>query len=313
MQATYSPEDNKLRLYASSRLDSKTYERVKKAGFSWATRQKLFVAQMWTPEREDLLLELCGSIEPEETTLRDRAESKAERLSAACEKAQAASDDAHAKANKTLEKFWGGQPILVGHHSEARARREHARIDANMRKSVDGHAKAQELSDKAAASLKHAEHKNSIDTRLNRIKRLESDLKRVEKNLTLNTDDDRQRLERWRKHYIARLEHDNNALKAQGYESPKPPTRAKVAPIVNYPGEGFMHMTKAEYAGINGRLLKISASNEVGAHRQRVVMGVWITDKLNIEGLEGIHRVRVTHRDYNIFITDSKRIDPPKA
>ncbi len=34
--ATYSPEDNKLRLYASERLDAETYAKVKKAGFSWA-------------------------------------------------------------------------------------------------------------------------------------------------------------------------------------------------------------------------------------------------------------------------------------
>ena len=33
--ATYSPEDNKLRLYPAHRLDKETYERVKAAGFSW--------------------------------------------------------------------------------------------------------------------------------------------------------------------------------------------------------------------------------------------------------------------------------------
>ena len=32
--ATYSPEDNKLRIYASQRLDRETYERVKAAGFA---------------------------------------------------------------------------------------------------------------------------------------------------------------------------------------------------------------------------------------------------------------------------------------
>ncbi len=38
--ATYSPEDNKLRLYATSRLDSDLYARAKAAGFSWAPRQQ---------------------------------------------------------------------------------------------------------------------------------------------------------------------------------------------------------------------------------------------------------------------------------
>ena len=35
---------------------------------------------MWTPEREDLLLELCGEIEDEDTTLIERAEARAERF-----------------------------------------------------------------------------------------------------------------------------------------------------------------------------------------------------------------------------------------
>lgn len=42
--ATYSTEDNKIRLYALSRLDPETYARVKEAGFIWAPKQQLFVA-----------------------------------------------------------------------------------------------------------------------------------------------------------------------------------------------------------------------------------------------------------------------------
>ena len=63
MTATYSPEDNKLRLYSVARLGAETYARVKAAGFKFAPRQELFVAPMWTPGREDLLLELCGEIQ----------------------------------------------------------------------------------------------------------------------------------------------------------------------------------------------------------------------------------------------------------
>ena len=45
--ATYSPEDNKLRLYPSGRLPGDTYARVKAAGFKWAPKQQLFVAPAW--------------------------------------------------------------------------------------------------------------------------------------------------------------------------------------------------------------------------------------------------------------------------
>ena len=46
MTATYSPEDNKLRLYSATRLDKETYARVRAAGFIYAPKQELFVAPM---------------------------------------------------------------------------------------------------------------------------------------------------------------------------------------------------------------------------------------------------------------------------
>src|ERR1700742_930659 len=97
--ATYSPEDNKLRLYASARLDAETYGRVKAAGFIWAPKQDLFVAPMWTPSREDLLIELAGEIEDEDRSLVDRAEERADRFSdykeSRIEDAQRAHDAVH--------------------------------------------------------------------------------------------------------------------------------------------------------------------------------------------------------------------------
>ena len=67
--ATYSPEDNKLRITAASRLDSDLYARFKEMGFRWAPKQEIFIAPMWTPKREDFCLEMAGSIEPEESTM----------------------------------------------------------------------------------------------------------------------------------------------------------------------------------------------------------------------------------------------------
>ena len=80
--ATYSPEDNKLRIYPFARLSAEDYARVKAAGVRWAPKQELFVAPSWTPSREDFARELCGDIEDEDTSLIDRAEAKADRLGA---------------------------------------------------------------------------------------------------------------------------------------------------------------------------------------------------------------------------------------
>lgn len=78
--ATYSPDDNKLRLYASQRLDNETFQRVRALGFRWAPRQELFVKPTWSPGAEDLLIELCGEIGDEDSTLTERAEQRAERF-----------------------------------------------------------------------------------------------------------------------------------------------------------------------------------------------------------------------------------------
>ena len=78
--ATYSPQDNKLRLYSVSRLDSETYAEARKLGFIYAPKQGFIVAPMWTPGREDWLLKLAGSIEDEDSTTEERAADRAERF-----------------------------------------------------------------------------------------------------------------------------------------------------------------------------------------------------------------------------------------
>ena len=76
--ATYSPEDNKLRMSFAARLPKELYERVRAVGFIWAPKQEIFVAPMWTPARENLAIELCGEIGDEDKSLVERAEERAE-------------------------------------------------------------------------------------------------------------------------------------------------------------------------------------------------------------------------------------------
>ncbi|HAG0390689.1 TPA: plasmid SOS inhibition protein A [Salmonella enterica] len=85
-RATYSPDDNKLRLYAALRLDDETYQKIHAVGFRWAPKQELFVVPAWTPAREDVLLSLAGDIEDDDNTLFDRQEQRADRFSGYSEK-----------------------------------------------------------------------------------------------------------------------------------------------------------------------------------------------------------------------------------
>lgn len=175
LAATYSPEDNKLRLYASSRLDSSTYERVKAAGFSWAPKQGLFYAPMWTPFREDLLLDLCGEIGDEDTTLVDRAQERAERFCDYSSSRAGEAERARSAVAAITEGIPFGQPILVGHHSERRARRDAERIESVMRKAVNLWETSQYWRDRAAGALRNAKYKERVDVRARRIKKLEAE------------------------------------------------------------------------------------------------------------------------------------------
>jgi phospholipid N-methyltransferase len=175
LTATYSPEDNKLRLYTVSRLDADTYARVRAAGFIWAPKQEFFVAPMWTPGREDLLLELCGEIEDEDSTLEERAAERAERFDEYSVNRKAEAEAARNAVAAIAENIPFGQPILVGHHSERRARKDAERIENGMRKAVNLWETSEYWRDRAAGALRHARHKERPDVRARRIKKLESE------------------------------------------------------------------------------------------------------------------------------------------
>ncbi len=173
--ATYSPDDNKLRLYASARLDRDIYDRVRAAGYIWAPKQGLFVAPMWTPQREDLALELAGEIGDEDTSLVDRAEERAERFEGYSERRAADAEAARAAVAAIADNIPLGQPILVGHHSEKRARRDAEKIENGMRRQLRMWETASYWERRARGAVVTAKYKERIDVRARRIKKLESE------------------------------------------------------------------------------------------------------------------------------------------
>jgi protein-L-isoaspartate O-methyltransferase len=180
--ATYSPEDNKLRLYPAYRLSAEDYATVKAAGFGWAPKQELFVAPAWTPDREDLLLQMCGDIGDEDTSLVERAEAKAERLEDLSERRTEQAAQAHKAVERITSGIPLGQPILIGHHSERRARKDAERIENGMRKAVSCWEAAEYWKGRAAGALALAKYKERSDVRARRIKGLEADKRKCERN-----------------------------------------------------------------------------------------------------------------------------------
>jgi len=175
--ATYSAEDNKLRLYPFSRLESEVFAAVKAEGFKWAPKQELFVAPKWTPSREDFCLKIAGEIGAEETTLVERAQAKAERLDALGHK-RAHEADSYAEAvNRISKRFEAGQPILVGHHSEKKARKDQEKMHRAMEQSNKAAKAVDYWSYRAEGVEAHANYKLQPRVIQRRIKTLLADLR----------------------------------------------------------------------------------------------------------------------------------------
>lgn len=182
--ATYSPEDNKLRLYTNTeeRLPDSLYAQVKRYGFIWAPRQELFVTPAWTPEREDFLIELCGQIDDEDKSLVERAEERAERFEQYSERSKSEAQHAHNAVSAITDSIPLGQPIIVGHHSEKRARRDADKITNGMTRAVQLWDTAAYWKSRAAGAIRHAKYKERPAVRYRRIKTLETDKRREERN-----------------------------------------------------------------------------------------------------------------------------------
>jgi hypothetical protein len=144
----------------SERLDPETYKRVKAAGFGWAPNQKIFVAPRWTPEREDLALELACYLDDEESTLEERAAARAERFGGYQERRAADAERTHAYVEKIAGDRPPGQPIAAGNWRAAkRAQKEAEKIDRGMKRAVQLWETSEYWARRAEGAIKHARYK----------------------------------------------------------------------------------------------------------------------------------------------------------
>ena len=136
---------------------------------------------MWTPSREDLLIELAGEIKDEYRSLVDRAEERAERFGGYEENRIEDAERAQFAVSRIADNIPFGQPILVGHHSERHARKRYERIENGMRKTVQMWQTARYWEQRAAGALRHAKYKELPGVRHRRIKGLEADKRKQER------------------------------------------------------------------------------------------------------------------------------------
>ena len=191
-------------ILTGSRKGDGVFEIVRHHGF-WFSRhvEGLYIrrsqdkeADMWRINRAAEALRAAGhevTVEIKEEVRRtfaeaeaareERADDRVERFSDRADRAVASADARRATADQISKRFEFGQPILVGHHSEGRARRDAARIDTNMRKSFEERDRAGYWANRAEASEGYAQHRNDPHRTLRRLERLRADLRQQERHL----------------------------------------------------------------------------------------------------------------------------------
>ncbi|WTW95426.1 ParB/RepB/Spo0J family partition protein [Streptomycetaceae bacterium NBC_01309] len=110
-----------------------------------------------------------------------RAEDRACRFGERADKASGASEARFAAADRISQARPFGQPILVGHHSERRARRDQARVEANMHAGVEELRRAKYWTDRAGAAEAYEEHRKDPQRTRRRLKRLGAELRQQQR------------------------------------------------------------------------------------------------------------------------------------
>jgi hypothetical protein len=268
--STYSPDDDKIRLYVG-RVSREIYDRLRSEGWTSTPKQTCDFVAVWSTQREDTALELCGELLDEDMSPAERAADRAERFSGYRDRR---TDEALDRAD-TYE----AGPKLIGHQSEALAERKAAALDRCADKAVNLWDKAEYWQRRTDGVISHALHVAAPGVRMGRIKTLEAEIRRVESQYTPQDDKVREwegvptvicgqgrdkhgvavaRLEhikaayaRYLNHLNLRLAYENQMLEAQG---------GRAASVDMVPGGWLGHhqIMKVNKSPATGRVVSVA-------------------------------------------------------
>lgn len=172
--ATYSPEDNKLRLYFGYRIPKDEWNELKAAGWVWTMKQDSDICAPWTPEREAAALAMAGYIGDEGSTLAERAADRAERFSGYLSKRL------H-EARGHADSYEAG-PAVHGYQSQAKAEAAARKHDREAVKACNQWSNAEYWQSRTAGVISNALYKLRPDVRARRIKKLQSEERKHHKH-----------------------------------------------------------------------------------------------------------------------------------
>lgn len=166
---TYSPEDNKIRLYVGW-VPRDEYETLRAAGFVATPKQNCDFSATWTPAREDLAREYLEDNED----IGDEDYSPAERAADRAERFGGYRDKRAAEAGAAADVFEAGAEAF-GSQSLARAERQARRHDRHRVFAVSQWSKAEYWQQRTAGVIANALYKSSPHVRRGRILTLEAE------------------------------------------------------------------------------------------------------------------------------------------
>lgn len=157
---------------------------MRKAGYQSAPMQGYLYAA-WSPQAEDAIAKILGitEIEDEDIDPATRAAERAGRFEGYSDSAAARAAAARKSEEQISRYIPFGQPILVGHHSEMHARRDAERIASLAEKQYSERKRAEYWAERAKAVVAHAARRERPDVVARRIKTLEADLRKCQRNL----------------------------------------------------------------------------------------------------------------------------------
>ena len=201
-QATYCPEDNKIRLY-TGRVPRELYEDFRAAGYKSTPKQDCDFVATWGIKAEDMALSIIDEdddIGDEDQSPEDRAADRAERFAGYREKRRAEAVG-HAGTAESMGSAFGFQ-------SAERAERLARRRDRMGGRASCQWSKAEYWQTRTLGVIDNALYKSSASVRRGRLVRLETELRKAEKWGSA--------YERYRAHLKMRIEYEKQMLESQG-------------------------------------------------------------------------------------------------
>lgn len=253
-EATIHWEDGHIRLHTAQRLSPEDYAAVKSEGFRYQPSAKVFKAA-YTPERETLLRERFGlELAEDDTDLLAEAEARSERYAQYSANASAESDQHRQRSATISSGIPLGQPILVGHHSEGRHRRDLERIHTAERKRFEAADRSDYWARRAKVAVARSERRLTAPAIHRRIEELEAELRRQQRFAEQMAGKDTTRIQRWIWFYENRLAFERALLAAIPQEA-QPLTRADLQKggAIRYNGVWF------EIRRVNPKTVSIQA------------------------------------------------------